>query len=228
MVAGGLLCLCMAAVVLYLTQGIRWPQHANAHESNQEEASTTTPPKAVVVAVVLPERGMDLVVEQPGSVHAYETVQLHAQVSGFLKIQNVDIGDRVTKGQVLAVIAVPELDKQLERNKASFEQAKARVKQMEARVTSAKADHEAAKAAVVQADAADKSAAAWVRYRNLQYRRMKDLFKTGSIEERLVDESKERYEASLETELGSRLTAGFIATSRAQPGLRRAAKDHAG
>jgi len=42
-----------------------------------------------------------------------------------------------------------------------------------------------------------------VRFRSKQYQRMKDLFTLNSIEERLVDENKERYEASLETELSA-------------------------
>jgi HlyD family secretion protein len=211
LVAGAMLCLCMAGLVLYLTQNVDSPRSATTQDSHQEEVSAGQP-STVAVEVVHPQAGMDFMVEQPGSVHAYEMVQLHAQVSGFLKIQHVDIGDRVKKGQVLAVIAVPELDKQRQRNTASWQRAKARVKQMEACVVSAKADHAAAQAAVVQADAAEKSAAAWVRFRNLQYQRMKDLFKSGSIEERLVDEHKERYEASLETE---RSAVAAIATSRA-------------
>jgi len=40
---------------------------------------------------------------------------------------------------------------------------------MTARVTSAEADHVAAKAAIEQADAAFKTAGAWVRFRSKQY-----------------------------------------------------------
>src|SRR5262249_33133597 len=49
-----------------------------------------------------------------------------------------------------------------------------------------------------------KSAAAWVRYRLLQKNRMKALFETQSIEEKLVDEYKEHYEASVESELAAK------------------------
>jgi RND family efflux transporter MFP subunit len=156
---------------------------------------------------------MDYSVEQPASVHAYETVPLHAQISGFLKTQDVDIGDRVKRGEVLAVIAVPELDKQLQRNQASLARARAGIKQAQARIASAKADRDAAKAAVAQANATDLSAAAWVRFRSKEYLRMKDLFASGSVEERSVDESKERHEASLESE---RSAKAAIATTNAK------------
>ena len=67
--------------------------------------------------------------------------------------KRVDIASyRVKKGQVLAVIDVPELETELERRSAGIEQADARVKQMEARVRSAEADAKAVKATQVQAD----------------------------------------------------------------------------
>ena len=48
-------------------------------------------------------------VEQPGVIGAYERTALYAKVSGFVRKWNVDIGDRVKKGDVLATLFVPEL-----------------------------------------------------------------------------------------------------------------------
>ena len=46
---------------------------------------------------------------QPGSIHPFESAELYAKVSGYLQILNVDIGDRVKEGQLLAEIDSPEL-----------------------------------------------------------------------------------------------------------------------
>src|SRR5260370_9206284 len=184
-------------VVLYVTQNMPGPQPAHAREFRNHDNEDETPPaepSVVNVDVVRPVKGMDYEVAPPGSVRAFQTVQLQANVSGFLKSQAVDIGDRVKRGDVLAVIAVPELDKQLQRNRASLEQAKARVKQMEARVSSAQADHEAAKASIVHPHPPHQTAGAWVRFRSKQYARMKQLLELESIDERVVDESKEKKE----------------------------------
>ena len=56
--------------------------------------ATPAPPSAVRVDVVKPRPG-GLVRQtiQPGSVHAFESVDIYAKVSGFLKTQEVDIGD---------------------------------------------------------------------------------------------------------------------------------------
>ncbi len=158
-------------------------------------------PVAVPVTVIHPRKGaMERLTTQPGSVHAFESVQLYAGVSGFLKTQNFLIGARVKKGQVLAVVDVPDLEKKAERDQAAVDQAKSKVDQMTARVLSARAEADAAEAAVKQAEASAKSAAAWLRYRQKQLVRYQELFALKSIDERLVDEKKEQYEASVETE----------------------------
>jgi multidrug efflux pump subunit AcrA (membrane-fusion protein) len=56
----------------------------------------------------------------PGDVQADDDAVIHARVSGYLKRWYVDIGARVTPGQVLADIDTPELDQQLAQAKANL------------------------------------------------------------------------------------------------------------
>ncbi len=49
-----------------------------------------------------------------GQFQPYQVVDVHPKVTGFMRKINVDIGDRVREGQVLAVLEVPELKAQLE------------------------------------------------------------------------------------------------------------------
>src|ERR1700682_4864416 len=87
----------------------------------------TVQASGVHVEVTHPKKGdMDRTTTQVGSIHAFESVQLYAGVSGYLKTQSVDIGDRIRKGQVLAQVDVPELEKQVQRYAAMVEQARAR------------------------------------------------------------------------------------------------------
>ena len=166
------------------------------------------------VRVTSPVAGkMERVTIQPGSVEAFESVELYAKVPGFLKEQKVDIGDKVKRGDLLATVDVPELEAQHRRAVAGVKQSESKVDTMKARIRSAKADVSAANATVTQAEAAAKSASAWTRFRNLQLKRMEALFNSRSIEEKLVDEAKERYEASLETE---RSAVETITASRAK------------
>jgi len=39
----------------------------------------------------------------------FQEIEVHAKVAGYVKSINVDVGDRVTAGQLLAVLEIPEL-----------------------------------------------------------------------------------------------------------------------
>jgi RND family efflux transporter MFP subunit len=191
----------------------------------QEQGQAPAPPAALPAQVVHPRKGaMQRTTCQPGTVQAFESVQLYAAVSGYLKQQTVDIGDRVKRDQVLLKVDVPELEKQVQRYTSLLDQARARVNQMRARVASARADKQAAQAAVVQAQATAKSAAATLRFRQQQLQRMKDLFALQSIDERLVDEKTEQRDAALEAE---RAAQAAVLTANAQVAAAQAKIDQA-
>jgi RND family efflux transporter MFP subunit len=182
----------------YVFQGLG-PTKASAAQHSDGDGAEQEQPAVPAVEVVTPQKGLlDRTTTQPGTVEAFESARLFAEVSGYLKKQTVDIGDRVKKGQVLAQIAVPELEKQLLRGKAGVVQAKAQVKQMEARVATAKAQLEEAKQAVVQAEALVRTKAAELRFREIQLQRMKDLVAQSSIDERMRDEKQEQRDAAVE------------------------------
>ena len=61
----------------------------------------------------------------PGTARAFTDAPIYARASGYLKRWNVDIGARVSKGQVLAEIETPELDQQLRQARADLETARA-------------------------------------------------------------------------------------------------------
>lgn len=55
----------------------------------------------------------------------YTEVQLHAKVSGYLQRMNVDLGDRVKAGQLLATLEVPELRDEINNAVAAEQKAQA-------------------------------------------------------------------------------------------------------
>lgn len=191
-----------------LATGVRlslFREKSHAATSPEDPSHATPSAVAVQVEVIHPRKGtMDRTTVQPGSVHAYESVQLYPGVSGYLKTQTVDIGDRIKRGQVLDTVAVPELEKQVQRRRAAVERARAQVLQMKARVVNAKAELEAARAVVPQAEALAKSKAAELRFRDKQLKRMRDLLALNSVDERLVDEKTEQRDAAREAEIAAR------------------------
>ena len=84
---------------------------------------------ATTVALVSPEPGKasdGLVL--PAEVQPMTQASIFARVSGYLKKWNVDIGARVTAGQVLAEIDTPEIDQQLDQARSQLGVAEANLK----------------------------------------------------------------------------------------------------
>jgi RND family efflux transporter MFP subunit len=61
----------------------------------------------------------------PGDVAAFYDAPLYARVNGYLKSWSADIGARVKRGQVLAVIETPDLDQELAQAQADLASARA-------------------------------------------------------------------------------------------------------
>src|SRR5581483_1501262 len=61
----------------------------------------------------------------PAEFRPYLQVELHAKVSGYVDHINVDIGDQVKAGQLLATLEVPELQSELNRSIAAEKRAQA-------------------------------------------------------------------------------------------------------
>ncbi|HEY8504249.1 MAG TPA: hypothetical protein VIL46_06675, partial [Gemmataceae bacterium] len=97
-----------------------------------------TPAAGARVPFVQPQRrALERVVEQPGTVRAYEETPIFAKLAGYVTRVNADIGDEVKgprydksgelvePGQVLAVIAMPELEQEAQQKEALVAQARA-------------------------------------------------------------------------------------------------------
>jgi RND family efflux transporter MFP subunit len=97
---------------------------ARAHnvQSSAQWAGAQAVP-TVALAKLNPQGASQL--SLPGAVQAFQTAQIYARVSGYLKTWRQDIGSQVKAGQVLASIDAPELDQQLEQAKADLVTAQA-------------------------------------------------------------------------------------------------------
>src|SRR5262249_8350873 len=110
--------------------------------------------EATKVEVVHPKRQtIRRTTEQPGQVEAFETTPIHAKISGYVENLQVDIGSKVTKGQILAELRVPEMVADVEEKKALVGEAQAKKKQAEAMVEVAQAGLASAEAKVVEIQA---------------------------------------------------------------------------
>jgi RND family efflux transporter MFP subunit len=68
----------------------------------------------------------------PATTTAFEAANIFARASGYVVQRNVDIGSRVTAGDLLAVISAPELDHQIAQAQATLAQNEATLRQTQA------------------------------------------------------------------------------------------------
>jgi RND family efflux transporter MFP subunit len=68
----------------------------------------------------------------PGTTAAFSAASIFARATGYIAKRNVDIGDRVKAGELLAALAVPELDHQISQNEATLDQLKSALQQAQA------------------------------------------------------------------------------------------------
>lgn len=89
-------------------------------KASQEEVTSVR-----TVAVALAERGpIANSLTLSGEFRAYQAVDVHAKVAGYIRQIYVDVGDKVKCGQVLAELEVPELNAQVKGAEAAIERSK--------------------------------------------------------------------------------------------------------
>jgi RND family efflux transporter MFP subunit len=118
---------------------------ACGHDGDSATVSANAPPTAAVVQVRRTPLSNTLTIA--GEFLPYQEVELHAKVTGYIRHINVDIGDHVHAGQVLAVLEVPELVAQDQAASAGVRHSEEEVMRAQNDVARSEADHESLHAA---------------------------------------------------------------------------------
>ena len=146
----------LAAVAL-LGAGIIPRMQRSARAAETAETASSSLANVLVVKARLTSGSADL--ELPGNIQALNVASIYARTSGYVQQRLVDIGTPVKAGQLLAVIASPEVDQELAQGRAAVEQARAALEQANANLAQARAQVNQANANVAQAQANEELAA---------------------------------------------------------------------
>ena len=141
-------------------------------------------------------------VTEPGQIEAFNEARLYAKIPAYVEKYLVDIGDIVTgprfdesgamveRGQLLAKLSAPELNRQLGQKKALVAQAEADVVQAEAAIKVARANVATAEAQLKEALAAiDRFQADYERW-DSEYKRVAQLVSRSAVTPKLGEETK--------------------------------------
>jgi multidrug efflux pump subunit AcrA (membrane-fusion protein) len=121
----GVLVLCVIFLIGFIPRHNREKKAAALAQQRQHEE-----PEVEVVQVRHTSAPGELTV--PGTTTALTEAYIYARANGYLRKRLVDIGDRVRKGQLLAIIDAPDLDEQVQQAREQLNQAEAQVAQQQA------------------------------------------------------------------------------------------------
>ena len=116
-----------------------------SERSSSKTADAASVPTAVVASAQRQNLSSTLTVA--GQFQPFQEVDLHAKVSGYIRRINVDIGDRVRLGQVIATLEVPELNAQVTAAQAEVRHSQSEIARAQSKVTRAESSHIALHAA---------------------------------------------------------------------------------
>lgn len=128
----------------------------------------------------------------PAQVEPYERTQILAKASGFVGEVHVDIGDDVQRGQLLARLSIPEMEKERLHHQAMVDRAAASVSQAEAQVASAESEIIAVEAKLAAAKAMLEQHSADIQLAQSELNRVESLVSSRAINESLEDEKRFR------------------------------------
>ena len=181
-----------------------------------------------VVHVVSPQRKtLTWEVEQPATVHPFEVTPLVAKLPGYVQSLAKDLGDPVAAGEVLAELAIPELEREADQKAAMAGHAAAEVAQAKAGVAVAAEHAVAAASAVTEAEAGLARAAASVDRWASEVRRVESLVGQKVLDAQTLDETRNQLKSAAagRDEAAARVASSRSAVREAEARKGRAAAD---
>jgi HlyD family secretion protein len=152
---------------------------------------------ATTVPIIVPRiASLERTTTQPAVVHANFEAKIYAKVAGYLKELRVDIGQKVRKDEVLGVIWVPEMDRNVETQEKTVEHLVAEEKRAQAGLALAKANLASSKVAVAQAEADIIRTQGQLAADSAEFKRVEDLVASNVVDSRVRDETRYRRESS--------------------------------
>ena len=139
-----------------VTAGCNPPDKSAATNGAAKDAKT------FAVTFAKPQREiLRRMVAQPGQIKAFEQTPIYPKIAGYVLKWNVDIGDQVDEGKILAELYVPEMVQELKQKEAAVQQGQKALDVAKGRVATAAAYVEEVKAGLQRAEANRERAGRW-------------------------------------------------------------------
>lgn len=143
---------------------------ADAADQSENGAAVTA-----VAVVRVERRSLENNLTIAGEFKPFQDVEVHAKVAGYIRRINVDVGDHVKEGQVLAVLEVPELAAQLSGADAVVRRSEEEIRRAQSDVLRAQSTHAATHSGYTRLKQAADARAGLVAQQEIDDAQAKDL-----------------------------------------------------
>lgn len=201
----GLFSLCLLLGILLLGMlpfGLlpRWRDQAQ-----QREARAATLQPLPQVATVQPQPGQNQQkLRLPASLSGVHETTVYARADGYVRNYNVDMGDKVRQGQILAQLEAPELEESLAQaqaqvvsGQAAVQQARTEVLRAQANVVQVQADIDGARADIQQAQAERRQRDSDAQFAQRSNQRWQSLLKEEAVSLQEADQRASTFQGSM-------------------------------
>ena len=101
------------------------------------------PPRRVAPVVFATRSPLENAITLTGEFRPFQQVDVHAKVSGYIRHIFVDVGDKVSTGQELAILEVPELNAQVMGAQADIRRSQDAIRRAQSEIERAESTHHA-------------------------------------------------------------------------------------
>ena len=144
------------------------------------------------------QRGMlQRMTEDYATLEPFGEVSIHSRNAGVISKVMVNVGDRVQAGDVLAELDALDIGAEIVEKEGALALAEANEEHAKVVIEAAQSAVQALAAKLAEAEVDGEKAASHEKFRALQYDRIKRLFESNSVDERLVDEKTEQLQAAI-------------------------------
>jgi RND family efflux transporter MFP subunit len=116
----------------------------STHACSRPSAGAESPELRTVAVEKVTRADLEQVLPLAAEFRPFQEIEVHAKVAGYLKSIMVDVGDRVSAGQLLAVLEIPELEDEMRQDEAAVKRAEQEIHRAQAEHERAESVHEVA------------------------------------------------------------------------------------
>jgi RND family efflux transporter MFP subunit len=166
----------LAAVFLVAVSWIAWRWFGRSTmEADDPDHSVATSAVAPAAVARVERHSIGNTLTIAGEFKAFQDVDVHAKVAGYIRKIYVDVGDHVKQGQTLAELEVPELAAQLSGADAAVRAAQEQIRRAQGGLQRVQSSHAAAHSAYARLKQAADSRAGLVAQQEIDDSQAKDL-----------------------------------------------------